>query len=206
MGRDLTAFGQGFRTALAASVLTASLLIAGAWWLDGRQAARQAQASHDAMTGTLMAGIATARGALEVANTSRENAERMHAMSLARTDRRGFTGLYAVQGLRLRRALWDAGAPQDAPMPIDLIPEVLLPALNTLHDCAIVARNRLRLPEGECLSVAVIARSMEACETAILIAMDDVVRDPADMPRLHDRARTDCLAQPGLPVSTDRPT
>ena len=199
MGSGMT--GTAALTAVIASVLTAGLVLAASWWLDARQERRAVDADLRAMAGTLMAGVATARGALEVANASRENAERMHAMSLARTDRRAFTGTYMVYGQRLRRALAENGAPAEGAIPVDLIDELLLPAMEVLHTCAILGRNRLLLPEGECLSIEIIGQSMARCETAVLAAMDDAIVRPAEAGVLHAAARETCLGQPGLPVS-----
>lgn len=186
---------------LLAAFVGGIAVLAATLWLDGRAAIRDQRADQRATLGDLMVAVATARGALAVANSTQENGARMQAVSSARQERRALTGIMAVAETRLRRDLRAAGMAEGTRIALDVLPEVIWPALDQLHRCALLGRDRLRRPEGGCLTPEIIATSLRACEAAVLTAMDATLAAPATAGVRHDETRATCLGLPGLPVA-----
>lgn len=181
------------------AMLSASLALGATWWLDSRA---QARANDDVMrvqAGEIVAAVALARGRLTLALSNSSVGIREKALHDAHANAADFTGTYAVTVTRLLRSLRLAGAGEDLPVALDVIPDELIPALAVLQRCA-GDRVRGTAPDIQCQLASVLSNSMATCEIAVLIAMDATISRPDRAASLHQEAEALCLAQPGLPI------
>lgn len=183
------------------AILSAGLALGATRWLDDRAQARADDAVMRAQAGEIVAAVALARGRLMLAQSNSDEDVREQALREAHANAAAFTGSYAVTVTRLLRSLRLAGAPEAAPVALDVIADELIPAIAALQSCA-VDRARGLPPNLQCSLAPVLAQSMATCEIAILVAMDATISRPDRAATLHQEAETLCLEQPGLPVES----